>query len=149
MNLTPQQLAEILAGITRSQQAIIDAMDRANPGWRNTYLLPTLTVAANQRLAEVRLLDLPSRMLLRSQGRNPMDQPTVERNLQEALGLAGGNAAVAAAVPAASAPAPAVAAKAAAPAPTAPAPAPTSAPTPASTPSNAPDSDDLSNFFDS
>jgi len=130
MNLTPQQLAEILAGITRSQQAIIDAMDRANPGWRNTYLLPTLTVAANQRLAEVRLLDLPSRMLLRSQGRNPMDQPTVERNLQEALGLAGGNAA-------------------AAPAPASTAPVPTSAPTPASTPSNAPDSDDLSNFFDS
>ena len=130
MNLTPQQLAEILAGIIRSQQAIIDAMDRANPGWRNTYLLPTLTVAANQRLAEVRLLDLPSRMLLRSQGRNPMDQPTVERNLHEALGQAGGNAAVA--------PAPA-------PASTAPVPA----PTPASTPSNAPDSDDLSNFFDS
>ncbi len=132
MNLTPQQLAEILAGITRSQQAIIDAMDRANPGWRNTYLLPTLTVAANQRLAEVRLLDLPSRMLLRSQGRNPMDQPTVERNLQEALGLAGGNAAAAPA-----------------PLPASTAPVLTSAPTPASTPSSAPDSDDLSNFFDS
>lgn len=139
MNLTPQQLAEILAGITRSQQAIIDAMDRATPGWRNTYLLPTLTVAANQRLAEVRLLDLSSRMLLRSQGRNPMDQPTVERNLLEALGLVGGNAAVA----------PPGAAASAAPAPASTVPVPTPAPTPASTPSNAPDSDDLSNFFDS
>ena len=122
MNLTPQQLAEILAGITRSQQAIIDAIDRANPGWRNTYLLPTLTVAANQRLAEVRLLDLPSRILLRSQGRNAMDQAAVERSLNEALGLLGA--------------APAAASKA------------EPSPTPASKPAAAPGSDDLSNFFD-
>ena len=140
MNLTPQQLAEILAGIARSQQAIIDALDRANPGWRNTYLLPTLTVAANQRLAEVRLLDLPSRILLRSQGRNPMDQPTVERNLYEALGLAGGNAAAAGASP------PAAATPTTAPVL---APTPASALTPASQPGSAADSDDLSNFFDS
>ena len=122
MNLTPQQLAEILAGITRSQQAIIDAIDRANPGWRNTYLLPTLTVAANQRLVEVRLLDLPSRILLRSQGRNAMDQAAVERSLNEALGLPGA--------------APAAASKA------------EPSPTPASKPAAAPGSDDLSNFFD-
>lgn len=122
MNLTPQQLAEIIAGITRSQQAIIDAIDRANPGWRNTYLLPTLTVAANQRLAEVRLLDLPSRILLRSQGRNAMDQAAVERSLNEALGL-----------PVA---APAAASTA------------EPSPTPASKPAAAPGSDDLSNFFD-
>ena len=122
MNLTPQQLAEILAGITRSQQAIIDAIDRANPGWRNTYLLPTLTVAANQRLAEARLLDLPSRILLRSQGRNAMDQAAVERSLNEALGLPGA--------------APAAASKA------------EPSPTPASKPAAAPGSDDLSNFFD-
>ena len=133
MNITPQQLADILAGITRSQQAIIDAIDRANPGWRNTYLLPTLTVAANQRLAEVRLLDLPSRILLRSQGRNAMDQTAVERSLNEALGLSGSKSDT----PVASAPSPAAAPIAAA-----------SASTPASKPAAAPGSDDLSNFFD-
>ena len=133
MNITPQQLADILAGITRSQQAIIDAIDRANPGWRNTYLLPTLTVAANQRLAEVRLLDLPSRILLRSQGRNAMDQTAVERSLNEALGLSGSKSDA----PVASAAAPAAAPIAAA-----------SASTPASKPAAAPGSDDLSNFFD-
>ena len=133
MNITPQQLADILAGITRSQQAIIDAIDRANPGWRNTYLLPTLTVAANQRLAEVRLLDLPSRILLRSQGRNAMDQTAVERSLNEALGLSGSKSGA----PVASAPSPAAAPIAAA-----------SASTPASKPAAAPGSDDLSNFFD-
>lgn len=126
MNLTSQQLADILAGITRSQQAIIDAIDRANPGWRNTYLLPTLTVAANQRLAAVRLLDLPARILLRSQGRNPMDQAAVERSLNEALGLSGSVSAAPVAAPIAAA----------------------SPPTPASKPAAAPGSDDLSNFFD-
>ena len=135
MNITPQQLADILAGITRSQQAIIDAIDRANPGWRNTYLLPTLTVAANQRLAEVRLLDLPSRILLRSQGRNAMDQTAVERSLNEALGLSGSKSD--APVASVAAPSPAAAPIAAA-----------SASTPASKPAAAPGSDDLSNFFD-
>ncbi len=137
MNLTSQQLADILAGITRSQQAIIDAIDRANPGWRNTYLLPTLTVAANQRLAAVRLLDLPSRILLRSQGRNAMDQPDVERSLNEALGLSGSVSAT----PVTSATAPAAAPVAAPIAVALP-------PTPASKPAAAPGSDDLSNFFD-
>ncbi len=86
MNLTPEQLAELLAGIARSQQAIIDAIDRANPGFRSTYLLPTLNVAANLRIPEVRLLDLPSRILLRSQGRVGMDLETVLNNLNAALG---------------------------------------------------------------
>ena len=140
-HLSTQQLAELLAGIVRSQQAVIDAVDRANPGFRNTYLLPTLTVAANQRLAEVRLLDLPSRILLRSQGRNPMDLPTVEKGLQEALGL---TTAVSLASPS---PAPAAAPAAPAVRDAAPA-APTSAPapTPPSTPTAG--EDDLNNFFD-
>lgn len=85
MTLTHQQLAELLAGIARSQQAIIDAIDRAQPGFRGTYLLPTLNVAANLRIPQVRLLDLPSRILLRSQGRVPMDAETIQRALQEAL----------------------------------------------------------------
>lgn len=88
MNITTEQLAELLAGIARSQQAVIDAVDRAQPGFRGTYLLPTLNVAANLRIPEVRLLDLPSRILLRSQGRVPMDIETVVANLNAALGQA-------------------------------------------------------------
>lgn len=85
MTLTHEQLAELLAGIARSQQAIVDAMDRAQPGFRGTYLLPTLNVAANLRIPQTRLLDLPSRILLRSQGRAPMDADTIQRALHEAL----------------------------------------------------------------
>ncbi len=85
MSITNEQLAELLAGIARSQQAIIDAVDRLEPGFRNTHLVPVLTVAANLRLNEARLLDLPSRILLRTQGRAAMDNATVLRDLEAIL----------------------------------------------------------------
>lgn len=84
MNLTTEQLAELLYGIARSQQAIIDAIESENGGWRNTHLLPKLNTAANLRLATSRLQDIPSRILLRSQGRVPMDVATIARALEEA-----------------------------------------------------------------
>ncbi len=108
MNLTTEQLAQLLAGIAKSQQAVIDAVDRANAGFRGTYLLPTLNVAANLRLTEVRLLDLPSRILLRSQGRVAMDIETIQKNLEEALGQTGQTTAAAPATAAAAVPAAAV-----------------------------------------
>ena len=84
MNLTTEQLAELLYGIARSQQAIIDAIESENGGWRNTHLLPKLNTAANLRLATSRLQDIPSRILLRSQSRVPMDVATIARALEEA-----------------------------------------------------------------
>lgn len=86
MSVTVEQLAEILAGIARSQQAIIDAIESENGGWRNTHLLPKLNTAANMRLANARLLDIPSRVLLRSQGRVPMDVATIAKDLAAAMG---------------------------------------------------------------
>ena len=84
MNLTTEQLAELLHGIARSQQAIIDAVDSDRGGWRNTHLLPKLNTAANLRLATSRLQDIPSRILLRSQSRVPMDVATIALALEEA-----------------------------------------------------------------
>ena len=86
MNLSTEQLAELLAGIARSQQAIIDAIESESGGWRNTHLLPKLNTASNMRLATPRLLDIPSRILLRSQGRVAMDVATIARALEEAVG---------------------------------------------------------------
>lgn len=86
MNFSTEQIAELLAGIARSQQAIIDAIESENGGWRNTHLLPKLNTAANMRLATSRLLDIPSRILLRSQGRVPMNVAIITRALEEALG---------------------------------------------------------------
>ena len=101
MNLSTEQLAELLAGIARAQQAIIDAIDSENGGWKNTHLLPKVNTAANMRLAVPRLMDVPSRVLMRSQGRVPMDVPTITRMLEEALsGVAAAPAAAVAAAPA-------------------------------------------------
>lgn len=86
MSITTEQLAELLAGIVRSQQAIIDAIESESGGWRNTHLIPKLNTAANTRLADARLLDIPSRVLLRSQSRVPMDVATITRDLTAALG---------------------------------------------------------------
>ena len=104
MSLTVEQLAELLAGIARAQQAIIDAIESDNGGWRNAHLLPKVTTAANLRLADPRLIDLPSRILLRSQTRVPMDPATIARDLRLAMQSA----------PAAAAPAPTPVAPAAA-----------------------------------
>ncbi len=60
-------------------------MESNTGGWRGTHLLPKLNTAANMRIANVRLLDLPSRILLRSQSRVPMDVATITRDLALAL----------------------------------------------------------------
>lgn len=86
MNLTIEQLAEVLAGIVKAQQAIIDGIDSESAGWKSTHLIPKLTTASNMRLATPRLIDLPSRVLLRSQSRVPMDVATITRLLHEAVG---------------------------------------------------------------
>ena len=116
MNLSVEQVAELLAGIARSQQAIVDAIESESGGWRNTHLLPKLTTASNMRLATPRLIDIPSRILLRSQGRVPMDVATIVRALEAATGGAAAMTPPATAAPPAStiaAPAAAVAATAA------------------------------------
>ena len=87
MNLTTQQVAELLAGIVRGQQAIIDAIESDNGGWKNTHLLPKVNTAANMRLAVPRMQDVPARVLLRSQGRVPMDVESIVRLLNEAAGV--------------------------------------------------------------
>ena len=61
MSVTNEQLAELLSGIARAQQAIIDAVERSDGGWKNTHLIPVLNVAANMRQAEPRLVDAEPR----------------------------------------------------------------------------------------
>lgn len=141
MSISTEQMAELLAGIARSQQAIIDAIESESGGWRNTHFLPKITTASNMRLAVPRIMDVPSRVLLRSQGRVPMDVAQIVRMLEEAMhgAPAAAPAAPAAAAPAA-APAAAAAGAVAATAAVAGAPGGESSPT---------GSDDLGSFFDS
>lgn len=147
MNLSTEQLAELLAGIARAQQAIVDAIESESGGFRSTHMLPKITTAANMRLATPRLVDIPSRVLLRSQSRVPMDTVAIVRMLEEATqGSAGAVAASPAKITtpvAAAAVVGAVAAGAAV--------APVAEATPASSSESTPvaGADDLSSFFDS
>jgi len=93
MNLTTDQLADLLIGIARAQNAVIEAMERSSPGFRSQHAVPIITVAANMRAGDPRMIDLPSRVLLRLQGRVAVDPAGVKADLER---LASGKAAPAA-----------------------------------------------------
>jgi hypothetical protein len=103
MNLTSDQLADLLIGIARAQNAIIDAVDRVEPGFRSTHAVPILSVAANLRAGDPRMIDLPSRVLLRLQGRVAVDPAAVKADLER---LVSGQAALTAAAAGAAAKSP-------------------------------------------
>ena len=105
MEISSEYLAELLAGIARAQTAVIDAMDRAQPGFKTTHAIPIIQLAANTRLPEARLIDLPARILMRTQNRASIDIEVIKQELER---LAGG-------APAPSAPAPSPAPSASAP----------------------------------
>lgn len=79
------QLAELLMGIAKAQGAIIDALERANPGFRNNHAVPMLTTAANVRAAVPRIQDMPARILLRMQGRAAFDVAQIQQDLEAAF----------------------------------------------------------------
>ena len=79
------QLAELLMGIAKAQAAVIDAVERAEPGFRNNHAVPMLTTAANVRAAVPRIQDLPARILLRMQGRAAFDVAQIRQDLEAAL----------------------------------------------------------------
>ena len=98
MDLTTDHLADILIGIARAQNAVIDAIDRANPGFRTQHASPLVTLAANMRAGDPRMIDLSSRILMRLQGRVALDNAQVKADLER---LMSGAPAAAAAPPAA------------------------------------------------
>jgi hypothetical protein len=83
------QLAELLMGIAKAQNAVIEAIERAQPGFKNNHAVPILTAAANVRAALPRIQDLPSRILLRMQGRAAFDVARIQHDLEAALAAAG------------------------------------------------------------
>ena len=85
--LTTLQIAELLAGIARAQQAVIDAIEGQRPGFKGKYLTTTLTTAARIRNTAhtATLADLPARVLLAYQSRNPPDAAQVLRDLEPLL----------------------------------------------------------------
>jgi hypothetical protein len=86
--LNTHQLAEIVVGIARAQQAIVDAIESAKPGFRSTHLSPALMNVARVRDTHrsPQLTDLPARVLLQCMGRNGPDVDQVARDLDAMIG---------------------------------------------------------------
>lgn len=85
-NVTTQQLAEILLGIARAQQAIIDAMENSKAGFKATHFRPTLEAVSRIRSTRAEALaDFPARLLLQLLGRNGPDLAQVTADLEALL----------------------------------------------------------------
>ena len=86
-NVTTQQLAELLLGIARAQNAIIDAMENSNKGFKSGHFRPTLETTSRIRSNQPdTLVDFPARLLLQMLGRTGPDVATVTKNLDLLLG---------------------------------------------------------------
>ena len=65
LQISAQQLAELLSGIARAQAAVIMGLETGAPGTRNNYVVPAIQNVAHLRdHPNPTLIDLPVRMLL-------------------------------------------------------------------------------------
>ena len=87
LQMSAQQLAELLAGIARSQAALIQALENASPGTRSNHVMPALQNVAHLRdHPQPTLVDLPVRVLLNHMGRVGPDVAAIARDLERLLG---------------------------------------------------------------
>jgi len=97
-NITTQQLAELIIGIARAQQAIVDAMESQKAGFKGSHFATALDNAAKIRVTTrpLTLQEFPARALLQCMGRAG---PNVEQLTRDLDALLAAQAAAAAAVP--------------------------------------------------
>jgi hypothetical protein len=100
LQISAQQLAELLSGIARAQSAVINGIERAMTGAKSTHIMPALGNVAHLRdRPQATLVDLPVRILMSYESRVGPDLAAIQRDLERLLG--GGSAPAAAAAPAA------------------------------------------------
>ena len=87
-NVSNQQLAELLVGIARAQQAIIDAIESSKAGFKGSHLSPALMNVARVRDTHraLQLSDLPARVLMQCMGRNGPNVEQIARDLEALIG---------------------------------------------------------------
>ena len=86
-NLTTQQIAQLLLGIARAQNAMIEAMEASKAGFKSTHFRPTLESASRIRSNRTETLaDYPSRLLLQMLGRTGPNADQVAQDLETLLG---------------------------------------------------------------
>lgn len=84
--VTTQQLAQLLLGIARAQNAMVEALENSKAGFKSTHFRPSIETASRIRsnLPET-LADYPSRLLLQMLGRTAPDTDRVMRDLEALL----------------------------------------------------------------
>jgi hypothetical protein len=83
LQLSAQQLAELLLGIARAQAAIIQGLENEMAGVRSGRIIPALQGVAHLRdHPQPTLTDLPSRVLLSTLGRAVPDTTAIVRDLE-------------------------------------------------------------------
>jgi hypothetical protein len=94
-NPTTQQLAELIVGIARMTQAVVEAVESQKPGFSGSHLAPTLDNIAKTRVTNrpLTLQELPARVLIQCMGRAGPNVDQVARDLEALLGGSGGAAA--------------------------------------------------------
>jgi hypothetical protein len=95
MEISPQQLAELLLGIARAQAGVIQGLENEMAGIRGRIIPALQNVAHLRDHPQPTLTDLPVRVLLGTLGRQVPDTAGIVRDLERLLG--GGSAAAAAA----------------------------------------------------
>ena len=103
-NITTQQLAELIIGIARAQQAIVEGMESMKAGFKSTHFAPSLDNTARMRVTTrpLTLQEFPARVLLQCMGRAGPNVEQVTRDLEALLaGHAPAAAAAARSTPAA------------------------------------------------
>jgi len=88
MQISAQQLAELLAGIARAQAAIVNGLESELAGVRSGRIMPALQNAAHMRdHPQATLTDLPVRLVLSSLGRaGGPDLAAVVKDLERLCG---------------------------------------------------------------
>lgn len=87
LQVSAEQLAELLSGIARAQFAIMTGIESAMAGTRSQHILPALQNAAHLRdHPQPTLTDLPVRVLLSYQSRVGPDIPSIARDLERLCG---------------------------------------------------------------
>ena len=98
-NITTRQLAELIIGIARAQQATIEGMESLKAGYKATHFAPALDNTAKTRVTTrpLTLQEFPARVLMQCMGRAG---PSVEQVTRDLEALLGGRPIAAAAPPA-------------------------------------------------
>jgi hypothetical protein len=102
LQISAQQLAELLSGIARAQAAVVNGLENELAGVRSGRVVPALQNVAHLRdHPEPTLIDLPVRVLLAYMGRVGPDTAAIARDLERLFSGAASAPASAPAAPAA------------------------------------------------